>query len=216
VIDMAGRADAGAFVARVLRLDPAALVRLRPVRGNATTEIWAMLPFRVLVMRILPVRIERDITVAASALLDTLRDDTRPAPPARDAAWRWPLPPGLGRAVEVVPAVEVTRVAQAASRTLREASTQGIGGRAVGERVVRDTLLDHVPIIVTGSDGERVEVPQRLVQAVVRMGFLGQEAARSVTFGDDSVTVRRSSSWIGLDASYGSAWYRPISPMTLS
>jgi hypothetical protein len=118
--------------------------------------------------------------------------------------------------VEVVPEAEVARVAEAASRTLREASTQGIGGRAVGERVLRDTLLDHVPILVTGPDGERVEVPQRLVQGVVRMGFLGQKASQPMTFGDGLVTVRRSSVWIGLDASYGSAWYRPISPMRVS
>ncbi len=82
--------------------------------------------------------------------------------------------------VESLPATELARVAAAASETLRTAAEKGVGGRAVGERVVRDALLDHVAIVVTAADGERVEVPQRLVQAVVRMGFLGQSPSDSV------------------------------------
>jgi hypothetical protein len=61
-------------------------------------------------------------------------------------------------------------------------------------------------------------VPQRLVQAVVRMGFLGYTSTdppESVTFGDNLVTVRLAAGWIGLDASYGCAWYHPTSPMRM-
>jgi hypothetical protein len=89
----------------------------------------------------------------------------------------------------------------------------------VGERVIRDALLDHIAIVVTGYHGERVEVPQRVVQAVIRMGFLGDTSAdssESVTFGDKSVTVRLVSGWLGLDALYGCVWHRPISPMRMS
>jgi len=217
VIGEAGRADAGAFLARLLRLDPNAVVRLRPA-GRDRAEIWAMLPFGVLVTRILATAIDSDATVAAAALIDALADPAA-AVRRRDAAWRWPLPPSRGRVVETVPAEEVARVAAAASQTLRTASEQGVGGRMVGERVVRDALLDHVPIVVTGPTGERADVPQRLVQAVVRMGFLGPAAAGpsgSVTFGDNLVTVRLAAAWICLDASYGSAWYRPTSPLQLS
>lgn len=217
MIDEAGRADAGAFLARLLRLDPAALARLRPSTvGPGATEIWAMLPFAVLVTRMLPVAVEKDVTVAAAALLDTLRDPAAPPAQRRDEAWRWPLPPSRGRPVETIPTEEIARVAEAASRTLRSASEQGVGGRAVGERAVRDALLDYVPVVVTGSDGTRVDIPQRLVQAVVRMGFLATSPAHgSVTLGDNLITVRLSSGWICLDASYGSAWYRPSSPLRL-
>jgi hypothetical protein len=235
MIGPAGQADAGAFLVRLLRLDPGAVVRLRPARhrpaphghtaggdalaGDASAEIWAMLPFRVLAVRALPVSLDTDVTVPAAALLKTLRDPSAARPQRRDEAWRWPLPPSRGEIVESIPAAEVARVATAASRTLREASQHGVGGRAVGERVIRDALLDHIPIVVTGYHGERVDVSQRIVQAVVRMGFLGSasvDPSGSATFSDSSVTVRLVAGWIGLDASSGCAWYRPSSPMRMT
>lgn len=214
-----GRADAGAFLARLRRLDPRALVRLRPA-GADLVQLWAMLPFGVLVMRTLPATTEPDggeapdQTVEAAALLETLADPQAPAPRRQDQRWLWPLPPSRGRAVETLPAAEVARVAEAASRTLRTASTQGLGGRAVGERVMRDALLDHVPIVVTDAAGERIDVPQRMVQAVVRMGFLGP--SKLITARDNMVTVRLATGWIGLDGSYGCAWYRPSSPLRIA
>lgn len=214
MIDGTGRADAGAFLARLLRLDPQALVRLRPL-GPALVELWAMLPFGVLVARSVPAAEGvQDRTVEAAGLLDALRDPAAGWPPSRDDRWRWPLPPSRGRIIERLPAAEVARVAEAASRTLRTAAVEGVGGRAIGERAVRDALLDHVPIVVAEEGGETVNVPQRLVQAVVRMGFLG--ASATVTSSDNLVTVRLATGWIGLDGSYGSAWYRPSSPLRLA
>jgi hypothetical protein len=219
-IGPAGQADAGAFLVRLLRLDPAALVRLRPsARDAGHTEIWAMLPFGVLATRMLPVGLDGDRTVRASELFATLDDPAAGDPRRHDEQWRWPLPPSRGQAVDQLPAGEVARLALAASRTLREAASHGVGGRVLGERVIRDALLDHIPIVVTGYSGERVDVPQRVVQAVVRMGFLGDgsaDSSTSVTFGEKLVTVRLAVGWIGLDASYGCAWYRPSSPMRIS
>jgi len=77
-------------------------------------------------------------------------------------------------------------------------------GRAVGSRVLRDALLDHVPIVVETDEGERFHVPQRLVQAVTRMGFVPAAPA-----GDRGVEVRAGGPWVGLAAPFGSAWYRP-------
>jgi hypothetical protein len=221
VIGEAGRADAGAFLARLVRLDPAALVRLRPTGTGASpeassgaspgAEMWAMLPFGVLVVRTLAVPVDGDVTVDASALLDGL--GTGGSPRRRDEAWHWPLPSSRGRVVETIPAAELARVAEAASSTLRTAVGEGVGGRPVGERAVRDALLDHVPVVVTSEEGDRVEVPQRLVQAIVRMGFLGRSA---VTLSDSSVTVRVAQAWVGLAAPYGSSWYRPSSPLRMS
>jgi hypothetical protein len=224
LIDPAGRADAGAFLVRLLRLDRNAVVRLRPVAEGAA-ELWAMLPFDVLATRRVRSAVTTDVTVAAADLLAALERPERPGPrPAdapwpgelrrRDTEWRWALPPGRGTPVEQVPAAELVRVAAAASRTLRQAVTEGVGGRAVGERMLRDALLDHVAIAVTGSGGERIDVFQRMVQGVVRMGFLGTVASGSkVTTSDDYVTVRLAMGWTGVDASYGSVWYRPSYPL---
>lgn len=229
MIGEAGRGDAGAFLARLLKLDPAALVRVRPARLYpgppglpGLVEMWAMLPFGVLVVRLVSSAggTVPDVTVAAKELLDSLSEPGAPRPRRRDEAWRWPLPTTTGRAIETIPEAEVGRIAVAASRTLRQASVEGLGGgRRVGERVMRDALLDHVPIVVTDTEGDRIDVPQRLVQAVVRMGFLRISAGAPethLTQGDTSITVRSAGRWISLDCSYGSAWYLPISPLRLS
>ena len=216
MIGTADRADVGAFLTRLLRLDAAALVRLRP--GSGAGQIWAILPFRVLVSRPLTDGPPGDITVSASDLLATL-DAGGAELTRRDAAWRSPLPSSAGRVVETIPAAEMVRLAAAASHTLRTAAAEGLGGRRVGERIVRDALLDHVAIVVTTDDGQRIEVAQRMVQSVVRMGFLGRVTKRddSITEmpGDKSVTVRLATEWIGIDCLHGSAWYRPVSPLRL-
>jgi hypothetical protein len=192
------RADAGAFLARLLRLDPAAVVRLRP-GSVGHVVIWARLPFDALVSRGLAADIGRDVTVRASELLAAVGAG-RDLPAPRDADWRWPLPPPAAVDVEEVPAAEILRIAAAAADTARAALGSGVDGRAVGSRRVRDALLDHVPIVVEAG-AERVEVPQRLVQAVVRMSFVKPEGR---------VVVRRAGAWVGLAGEYGAAWHRPI------
>jgi hypothetical protein len=218
MIDQRDAADAGAYLARVVRLDPAALVRLRPA-GGGMLALWARLPFDALVTRTVRAVVEEDATVRAADLLAAVGGAAGGAAAGgsaaagsghlarHDARWRWPLPPSAGRTVERLPAGELHRVGAAAASTLREAAASGVRGRAVGERMLRDALLAHVPIVVTADDGTRVEVAQRLVQAVVRMGFLGPVAGGEVAEGE--VEVRLAGAWVGLVAAYGSAWHRP-------
>jgi hypothetical protein len=211
MIAPASVADAGAYLARLLRMDPDALVRLRPV-GAGSVAMWARLPFGVLVTRRIAADLTEDATVRARDLLNAL--EAGAALPARhDAQWRWPVAPEPGETVERLPAADVHRVGAAAERTLREAVTGGMGGRAVGERMLREALLDHVPIVVDAGGGRRVEVPQRLVQAVVRMGFLGHVVAAG--FGETRVEVRVAAGWVGLAAGYGSAWHRPSTTLNV-
>ncbi len=181
--------DAGPFCARLLRLDPAAVVRIRPA-GPGVAALWARLPFDALVTRLVPGDGD-DVTVSARDLLARL--DGGPPPARRDAEWRWALPGTAGEALESIPADVVRQIAAAAADTVRASA-----GRGVGERRVRDALLDHVAVTVTQGE-ETVAVPQRLVQAVTQMGFLGE----------DPVTVRRSGRWVGLTATYGAGWHRP-------
>lgn len=210
-------ADAGAYLARLVRLDAAALVRLRPA-GDDTLALWARLPFEVMVTRRIRSSFDQDATVRATDLLRALDGDL----PARyDAQWRWPVPRDAGRVVERLPVAEVRRLGTAAETTLRTAITSGVHGRAVGERVLRDALLDHVAVVIT-DDGARYEVPQRLVQAVIRMGFLGPTSGPeagpvsgpvsgpgSGSTEEGDVDVRAApGGWVGLAGPFGTGWYK--------
>ncbi|MFU8852778.1 hypothetical protein ACNAW0_17595 [Micromonospora sp. SL1-18] len=203
-----GAADAGAFLARLVRLDPAALVRLRPAPGAGRTALWARLPWGVLVVRTVTGTAPGDVTVTAGELLAELAAGRAALPRRRDDGWRWPLPPPTSRAVEALPAEDVRRIAAAAAGTLREAAAHGVAGRAVGQRALRDALLDHVAVVVTPDDAPNVpvEVPQRLIQGLVRMGFLGS--------GD--VQVRVAGRWVGLIGPYGGAWSRKGAELALT
>jgi hypothetical protein len=207
---LASSADVGAFLSRLVRLDAATVVRLRPADGHV--QLWAPLPWGVLVGRTVPGGPGSDATVSAAALFEEVARGGANLPPRRDADWRWPLPPaGGGRVVESVPAAEIRRVASAAAGTLRAATAEGVGGRAVGQRALRDALLDHVPIVVSDDADSSVDVSQRLIQAVVRMGFLGPPESDS----DVDIDIRVSGRWTGLAAPYGVAWLPPVQQFSL-
>ncbi|MDG4783375.1 hypothetical protein O7614_27345 [Micromonospora sp. WMMD961] len=215
---VAGVADAGAFLARLVRLDPLAPVRLRPAGGPGRVALWARLPWQVLVVRTVAGGPADDVTVAAADLLAELERGGVALPTRRDAQWRWPLPPARSRQVEALPVVELRRIAQAAAGTLRTASQQGVAGRAVGQRALRDALLDHVAVVVTpdATPAAPVEVPQRLVQAVVRMGFLGAADGPAAGPGEPTVQVRVAGRWVGLVGPYGAAWSQKATDLAVT
>ncbi|HWS38719.1 MAG TPA: hypothetical protein VN408_39030 [Actinoplanes sp.] len=203
-----GVPDAGAFLARLTRLDPSAPVRLRSTGGR--TALWAHLPWDVLVTREVAGPGPGDATVSAAGLLAVLAASGTTLPERRDTLWRWPLPPPTARAVESVSGTELARLAAAAAGTLREVTTSGVAGRAVGQRAVRDALLDHVALVVTPDSGEPVQISQRLVQAVARMGFLGPRDAEPV-----EARVRVAGGWVGISAPYGVAWRQSVYKLTV-
>jgi hypothetical protein len=211
--------DLQTFLGRLTHLDRDAVVRLRPARPG-WTALWARLPWGVLVTReVSGAPVSGDITVGAAALLggggaprSGAGGASQPAgtgglPPRRDHDWRWPLPPPGGAVLEEIPPSRLREVSAAAAGTLREVTETGLAGRPVGVRMLREALLDHIAVVVEGG-GERLEVPQRLVQAVVRMGFLGAD--------DAPVRVTRADRWVGLAARYGTGWLPPRSgPLAL-
>jgi len=205
---IAGVADAGAFLARLTRLDRNVLVRLRSAGEH--TALWAVLPWGVLVTRLVAGPGPGDATVSAAELLAALATQGPELPARRDADWRWPLPPARSTTVEAVAAAELSRLAEAAAGTLREVTAGGLAGRAVGQRAVRDALLDHVALVVTRPGGEPVEVSQRLVQAVSRMGFLGPAEKQT-----SAARVCVAGRWVGLSAPYGVAWLQPVQVLTV-
>ncbi|MEU6024974.1 hypothetical protein ACGFIK_26855 [Micromonospora sp. NPDC048871] len=209
-----GVADAGAFLARLVRLEPAALVRLRPAGTPGRTALWARLPWGVLAVRTVSGPGAGDVTVAAGQLLAELAAGRTGLPTSRDSQWRWALPPAASRPVEVLPGGELRRLAEAAAGTLRTATTHGVGGRAVGQRTLRDALLDHVAVVVTPDDApdRPVEVTQRLVQGLIRMGFLGSAHDSSST---DDVRVRVAGRWVALVGPYGAVWSQKAMDLAL-
>jgi hypothetical protein len=204
-----GVPDAGAFLARLTRLDPAAPVRLRSTGGR--TALWAHLPWDVLVTREVAGPGPGDATVSASELLAVLAAGGEALPERRDTQWRWPLPPPASQAVESISGRELAQLAAAAAGTLREISAGGMSGRAVGQRAVRDALLDHVALVVTPESGAPVQVSQRLVQAVARMGFLGPKDAEPA-----EARVRIAGGWVGISAPYGVAWRQSVHKLTVT
>ena len=205
---LTGVADAGAFLARLTRLDPAAPVRLRASGGH--TALWARLPWEVLVTRVVAGPGPQDATVSAAELLSVLAAGGSALPARRDEQWRWPLPPASAQTVESVSGAELARLAAAAAGTLREVAAGALGDRAIGQRAVRDALLDHVALTVTPSAGEPVEVSQRLVQAVSRMGFLGPDGVDA-----PETRIRTAGKWVGLSAPYGVAWLQKVGNLTV-
>ena len=203
-----GVADAGAFLARLTRIEPGAVVRLRS--SGDRTALWARLPWRVFVTREVAGPGPGDATVSAAELLTVLTRGGDELPFRHDARWRWPLPPPGAVAVESIAVGDLARLATAAAGTLREVSASGLGGRAVGQRAVRDALLDHVALVVTTDDGHRTEVPQRLVQAVSRMGFLGPSGMDAA-----QAHVYATGSWVGISAPYGVAWLPIVDKLTV-
>ncbi|MFF3855168.1 hypothetical protein [Micromonospora sp. NPDC002575] len=226
---LTGVADAGAFLARLVRLDPAAPVRLRPAppvgepgAAGGRTALWARLPWGVLAVRTVAGAGRGDVTVAARELLAALSSGAGGLPVRRDAQWRWPLPPPVSRSVELLPAGELWRIAEAAAGTLREAAAHGVAGRAVGQRALRDALLDHVAVVVTPDDppGPPVEIAQRLVQGLVRMGFLGRPGSAAAGPGagpaGGDVQVRTAGRWVGLVGPYGAVWSQKVADLAVT
>jgi hypothetical protein len=194
--------DVGAFLARLVRLDPAALVRVKVAGGVGA--LWSKVPWDVLVTRAVPdFGPDRDITVRADAWLAAGATATLDDLPREDGGWRGALPAGAPVRLEEIPADVLRRLDAAAAQTVRDTAEGGLAGRAVGSRAVRDALLDHVSITVTTADGVRVDVPQRLVAAVLRMGFAGADPVRVIAAGPV-----RPGGFLGLAATYGTAWWR--------
>jgi len=193
VPDPAERDDLGAFVARAVRLDQAAAVRLRQRRGSDRVDVWVSTPFDTLVTRSVPGSLTpSDLTVTGSELLAALAivGGERIDPgPARDLLWRSALPPAEGwRYVDQVPASLVNELTERGVTLARE----HVGPQGTPPA----SLLDQTVLTVRGA-GLDVKVPLRCLFALSGMGFLP-------TDGDDEpVKISATDAWLRMDARYG-------------
>jgi len=186
VPDVDERGDLGAFVARVVRLDPAAAARLRA--GEGTVTAWASTPFDVLATRTVHGHVDpSDVTVSANALLTALAvEKAATVDPGVGGLWPGDLPPDTGWSpVDVVPAAEIDALTERGLAVARENA---------GPLGPPTSLLDQNVLTVSAPAGPTVKVPLRCLFALSGMGFVG---------GDGEVRVSATGGWLRLDAHYG-------------
>lgn len=190
------RDDLGVFVARAVRLDSQAVVRLRGAFGRL--HAWVDTPFDALVTRSMRGEVRPDdLTVKGTDLLaavavggDSMVDPGR----AQDARWRCSLPPDRGwREIDQVPAEVLADLADRGAALAR--ANPGPHGSPPS------ALLDQKVITVSGG-GFDVEVPLRCLFALSGLGFVGGRAAA------ETVRVWATDSWLRLDARYGAVLRR--------
>lgn len=166
VPEAADRAALADVVARVVRLDPAAVVRLRDADGTVT--LWAGTPFAVLVTAAAPGDVDpADVTVMASDLLAALSVVDAPAlDPGRpvDDRWRGDLPAApTWEVLGEIPAADVDAIVARADAASLDETVWESGG---------------------------VRVPARCVVAVAGMGWPQDRAPVSVALSADGAWMR--------------------------
>jgi hypothetical protein len=197
--------DLTAFADRALRLDAAAVVRLRARSGGLLTA-WVATGFDVLASRVVAGTVRPDdLSVGADQLARGLAEVdgsgyVNPGFPM-DSAWRGVLPPDSGFThLDDVPARLVLDLAQRGAQLAKE------HGSAYGPPV---SLLDQEVVRVSSADVS-MGVPMRCVFALTAMGFLPQSA--DAVDVDEIVRVRVLPTWLRIDARFGSVYRRRGDP----
>jgi hypothetical protein len=201
--DAAQRENLGAFVQRALRLDEAAVIRLR-ARDDDVVVAWAATGFEVLASRVVAGRAQpSDLCAAADVLAAASRNADGYVDPgfAMDSAWRGALPPDTGFVhLDDVPAATLVELSQRGASLAREHS---------GAHGPPPSLLDQEVLAVSAGE-DSVGVPMRCVFALTAMGFLPDPIPA-----DEVVRVRVTPGWLRVDARYGSVYRRRGGPMLL-
>lgn len=197
----AHRGDLATFVEHAMRLDDAAVIRLR-ARSAGLLTAWVATGFDVLASRVVVGEVRPDdLSAAADALARGLSavDASGYVDPgfAMDSAWRGALPPESGFThLDDVPAGVMLDLAQRGARLAKE------HGSSHGPPV---SLLDQEVIRVSSADVS-VGLPMRCVFALTAMGFLPRSP--DAIGPDEIVRVRVLPSWLRVDAKFGSVYRR--------
>jgi hypothetical protein len=197
------RADLTVFTERVLRLDEAAVIRLR-TRADGSVGAWAATGFDVLVGRVVAASLARpDFTCGADELRRGLAaaDEAGHVDPGypMDSSWRSALPPETGFVhVDDVPAAVLADLARSGTDLAREHAGP-LGPPA--------SLLDQ-EVLEVSSGADTAGVPMRCALVLAAMGF-APDAPEEV------VRVRVMPAWLRIDARFGSVFRRRGDPVLL-
>ena len=200
--DAVQRNDLAAFVERALRIDDAAVIRLRR-RSDGLLAAWVNTGFDVLAVRVFAGELGlTDLSCGADQLTRGLRDadasgHVDPGYPM-DSAWRGALPPDTGFThLDDVPAAVLVNLARRGAELARD------HGSAHGPPV---SLLDQDVLQVSAGD-TAVAIPMRCVFALTAMGFMPE-----VPPTEEIVRVRVLPAWLRIDARFGSVFRRRGDP----
>lgn len=199
--DPRDREDLATFLDRALRLDDAAVVRLRERSGTHAAVAWVATGLEVLASRVVTGQVRpSDLSAGADALvagLSSAADGYVDPGFPMDSAWRGGLPPEDGFVhLDDVPARVMLDLAQQGGALARE------HGSAHGPPA---SLMDQ-EVIAVSSGNEAVGVPMRCVFALTAMGFLPQTG--NEVSEEEIVRVRAHPSWLRIDARFGSVYRR--------
>ncbi|MGV9712287.1 hypothetical protein ACWDTI_16685 [Gordonia sp. NPDC003424] len=207
------RTDATAFLARAVRLDDTAVIRIA-ARPDGLLGLWVNTGFDVLAGRSVfgsmrPDDIVCDATTLRAALASALPGVPVDPGFGLDSAWRGALPPTTGFThLDDVPARTVVELSRGGAQLARDEGSAH--GPATG-------LLDQDVLDVSSADGtRRASVSLRSLFALTAMGFIRDAAGREVTETSpvdlidaaEPVRIRLSGAWIRADARYGSVFAR--------
>jgi hypothetical protein len=205
----AQRTDLARFVENALRLDDAAVIRLR-ARSDGLLTAWVATGFDVLASRVVIGEVRPDdLSAGADALaraLPAMDESSGYVDPgfAMDSAWRGALPAESGFThLEDIPARVVLDLAQRGARLAKEHSSSH------GPPV---SLLDQEVIQVSSADVS-VGLPMRCVFALTAMGFL--PPTPDAVSADEIIRVRILPTWLRVDARFGSVYRRRGDPALL-
>ncbi|OZC45980.1 hypothetical protein CH267_29090 [Rhodococcus sp. 06-621-2] len=216
--DPVERENLTAFLGKALRLDEAAVVRLR-TRTDGRLSAWASTGFDALAVRVVAGSIVPDDTSAAAdqliAALGSAVDGRVDPGFSMDSAWKGALPPDQGfEHVDDVPARVLIDLAQRGAALAKE------HGSSHGPPV---SLLDQQVLHVDGAAGG-VSVTMRTVFALTAMGFVphtGEDPLKAAVDlaridSNEIVRVRATKVWLRLDARYGSVFCRRENALSLT
>ncbi len=209
----AHRRDLATFVDHALRLDDAAVIRLR-ARSAGLLSAWVATGFDVLASRVVVGKLRPDdLSVGADALargLSAMDADGYVDPGfSMDSAWRGALPPESGFThLEDVPARVILDLAQRGARLAKEhGSSYGPPVSLLDQEVIRVTLAhEGAPEGASKGTDASVGLPMRCVFALTAMGFLPQSP--DAVAADEMVRVRILPNWLRVDAKFGSVYRR--------